>query len=745
MELKTTLLSLLYGGTEGKEIRTSGFAIGKFVCNEHAKKDDVDLFGKTFIAKGNCLPAAVGQKFTLSGEWSSDKQGREAFSVVASEEVIEKNQAGIVAYLQTLKGIGAITAYKIYEKYGDDTIEILDADPSKISELGLSEKKTKEIIDSYTSQRGAKDVLNALVPLGISANKALKVYEKLKGDAMDVITNHPYRLCSAGCGITFATIEAIAKSKGISMSSPERIEAGVYNVLMQAESGGPCFGASTGHLCVEIKDLIEKSAKFLNVDTRLVAEAIKSLGAQHRCVVQKNPETQETVVYRAYTAHAEYDAVQDIKRLLGDEFKVPFDMEDEIRKFELSVDIRLAPEQAQAIRNSLGHRFSIVTGGPGTGKTTVINGIRTIFEWNNPGKKILLCAPTGRASRRMSESTGYPACTIHKALNFIPTDEAVEEEPVCNELDYDLIVVDEISMLDIFLARALFKAVKSGCQLVLIGDPDQLPSVGPGAVLADMLSSGVLPVAKLIKVYRQAGNSKVATNAALMRRGITTFDYSNQNGNEYVFYEKRDWESAAAEMERVFLEMVARDGIDNVTMLSPMRRANVATSTEQLNARVRDKVNPPEENKAELKAHGKVFRVGDKVMQTRNTIDVSNGDIGYITSITGTSPKDAKVVIDFEGRIAEYDFAEMESIIWAYATTIHKSQGSEYQTVIINIMDGHTVMLKRNLIYTAITRAKKNCHIIGCATAQMKAVRSACGTDDIRKTMMAERLRAAIK
>lgn len=743
MEIKTTLRVLMYGG-DTKSSRTDGFAIAKFICNEHIKKDETDLFGKEFVAKGNCLPTAVGQKFTLSGDWAVDKQGREAFSVVASEEMVEKNQAGIVAYLQTLKGIGAITAYKIYEQYGDDTLEVLDSDPTRISELGFSEKKTKEIIDGYTSQRGAKDVLNALVPLGISANKALKVYQKLKGDAMDVITNHPYRLCSSGCGITFATIETIAKAKGLSMTSAERIEAGVYNVLLQAESGGPCFGASTGHLCVDIKELITKASEFLKVSEAMVLEAIKSLGAQGRCIVQKNPETGATVVYRAYTAQAEYETVQNIKRLLDEEFKVSFDMENEIRKFELSVDLRLAPEQAQAIRTSLRNRFSIVTGGPGTGKTTVINGIRTIFEWNNPGKKILLCAPTGRASRRMSESTGYPACTIHKALNFIPTEEAVEEEPTCNELDYDLIVVDEISMLDVFLARAFLKAVKKGCQVVLIGDPDQLPSVGPGAVLADMLSSGVLPVAKLIKVYRQAGNSKVATNAALMRRGITTFDYSNQNGNEYVFYEKRDWESAAAEMERIFLEMVARDGIDNVTMLSPMRKANVATSTEQLNARVRDKVNPPSEHKAELKAHGKVFRVGDKVMQTRNTIEVSNGDIGYITSIEG-SGKDARVVIDFEGRIAEYDFSEMESIIWAYATTIHKSQGSEYQTVIINIMDGHTVMLKRNLIYTAITRAKKNCHIVGCVTAQMKAVRSACGTEDIRHTMMAERLRAAIK
>ena len=354
---------------------------------------------------------------------------------------------------------------------------------------------------------------------------------------------------------------------------------------------------------------------------------------------------------------------------------------------------------------------------------------------NNPDAKILLCAPTGRAARRMFESTGQKAFTIHKALNLQANEEGIYED--AELLEYDLIIVDEISMLDMFLARTFFKSIKEGTQVVLIGDSNQLPSVGPGAVLAEIIASEVVKVAKLTRVYRQQSESLIALNSLLMCKGKYTLDY----GDDFVFIPAKDWEDAAKLMKKEYMNAVEEVGIDDVSMLSPFRSNKTATGVDSLNLEIKDIINPPTPSKKEMVAFGKIFREGDKVMQTKTTDDISNGDIGYITKIIGSDGEQIAIIDFGDERVVEYYQSDMETIDWAYATTVHKSQGSEYKIVIFNIMEGHSIMLKRNLAYTAVTRAKSKVIIIGNKSALVQAIKTGIEDEDKRNTMLAIRLK----
>lgn len=725
----------------------NGFSIVSFVCNTHKKDDPLaidkngeDLFGKSFKAKGYYLPTVRVVQFDITGHWSTHPQYGSTLEVESVTEHITTNETGIMTYLTSglIKGLGFKTARAIYNMFGDDTLNVLDKDPKRLLEVpGIKQKKMEQIITSYTAYRGAKDVVSILAPLGISSNKAVKIYNKYLDKAAEICKTHPFRLCFSKL-LSFGVADNLSKAYKLSDASEERCMAAMYNILQQAENGGILFRKTSGHLCIPYKEWMAKSMKLLDskeVTYDLLQKVATKMISEKTVLVSTNPETKEVFVYRYVTAKAEIEAAEAIINLVTATKDPPFNIEDEIRLMELDVNFKLAPEQRNAVITGLKNHISVITGGPGTGKTTIINFIQTIYRKNNPNAKILLCAPTGRAARRMFESTGSKAFTIHKALNLMANEDGVYDE--VEPLDYDLVIVDEISMLDMFLARTFFKAINNGTQVVLIGDANQLPSVGPGAVLSEIISSETVKVAKLTKVYRQQSESLIALNSLLMCKGKYNLDY----GDDFVFIPAKDWDDAAKIMKQEYINAVEEVGVDDVSMLSPFRSDKTKTGVNSLNLEIKDIVNPPAPSKKEMTVLGKVFREGDKVMQTKTVDDISNGDIGYITKILGTDGEKIAVIDFGDGRTVEYYKSDMETIDWAYATTVHKSQGSEYKIVIFNIMQGHNIMLKRNLAYTAVTRAKLKVIIVGEKQALIQAIQTGIEDEDKRNTMLALRLR----
>ena len=440
------------------------------------------------------------------------------------------------------------------------------------------------------------------------------------------------------------------------------------------------------------------------------------------------------MVYRVNNARNEARLAELIHRqLLSDCQYVYTDLDHEIDEEERILRVRFAPEQREAVKMALSHSLSIITGGPGTGKTMIQKAILDIYKRRHPQNRIVCCAPTGRAARRMEQSTGESASTVHKALGLVAWDGGYFGS--VEELNADLILADEVSMLDNNLAMHLFEAVPNSSQLILIGDADQLPSVGPGAVLSELLASGRIPVVKLDRVFRQNAGSRIAVNAKLIRHGNLSLEY----GPDFQFHQSPDLTESAQRIKELYLQEVKRCGLDNVALLSPYRQ-KTETGVNALNEVLRDSVNPPALYKREASCGKRVFREGDKVMQTRNHDDISNGDIGMITSITQTQ-NDVTVRVDFgDGRVKEYDSADLEMLDHGYATTIHKSQGSEYKSVIINIQCAHSIMLTRPLIYTAITRGKDRVILVGERRALCIAIKK---TDtEKRGTCLAHRLQA---
>lgn len=409
------------------------------------------------------------------------------------------------------------------------------------------------------------------------------------------------------------------------------------------------------------------------------------------------------------------------------------DIAAEIQAEEVRQGLQLADEQRRAVMTALASKLCVITGGPGTGKTMIQRFLLNIYRRRNCSGQIMCCAPTGRAARRMEQSTGFPAMTLHKALGLLAGEDDACSDP--QMLDADLVVVDEVSMMDIYLANHLFQAIPRGSQLVLVGDADQLPSVGPGAVLSELIACGVMPVVRLDRIFRQSHGSRIAANAKFIRHGNLSLEY----GDDFQFFDSGDMEDSAQLIERLYVQEVTENGLDNVALLSPYRQ-KTETGVNALNDRLQSIVNPPDGKKPEVLYRNRIYRTGDKVMQTKNCGDISNGDIGYITSIT-SDDSDSTLTVDFgDGRVAEYDKSDLELLDLAYASTIHKSQGSEYKSVIINLQCAHAVMLVRPLIYTAITRAKERVIIVGERRALCTAIKR---TDTERRgTKLAARIRS---
>ena len=674
-------------------------------------------------AVGYCLPIADNLRYELQGHWSKNPKHGVQFEVENYDEVITPTKEGIIAYLSSgqIKGIGPKMAEKIYDAFGLTALDVLDKEPERLLAIsGISTAKLKKICDSYLANRGARDVVAFLTPHGITPNRAVKLYKEYGDRAMDIVKNHPYQLCEIA-GIGFKTADRIAMSMGFDQLSVERVDEGILYALTDAEG--------KGHLCMEKHAFIKACLKVLDTP-QLTEDMVANRAA--RLVYSGKLVSYQGNVYRSKTAYAESNLAELLSRQLRSARSHSYgDLDAALDAEELRMKVKFAPEQREAVKMALTQGVSVITGGPGTGKSMILRAILDIYRCQNPGKEICLCAPTGRAARRMEQATGLGASTVHKALGLLAGEDGDYGEP--QALDADIILVDEVSMMDIYLAGRLLEAVKSRAQVVLIGDSDQLPSVGPGAVLSEMIASGRIPVVRLDKVFRQNDGSRIAVNAKLIRHGNLSLEY----GNDFRFVDSANLSDSASRIAELYMQEVARYGVDNVAMLSPYRQ-KTETGVNALNEMLRELVNPPDEGKPEVVCGKRKFRVGDKVMQVKNFEDVSNGDIGYIRNIFKFGDE-TTVCVDFgDGRNMEYDSSELDMLDLGYASTIHKAQGAEYQSVIINLQCAHHIMLTRPLIYTAITRGKDRVIIVG----ERRALCISIKKTDIEKrgTCLAHRL-----
>lgn len=679
-------------------------------------------------AVGYCLPIAAKLRYDMKGHWSKSSKHGVQFEVETYDEVVIPSKDGIIAYLCSgqIKGIGPKIAERIYDVFGDTTLDILDTDPEKLLTVsGISQNKLKKICESYIANRGARDVVAFLLPYGITANRAVQFYKKYQNKTMEVVKEHPYRLCEIP-GIGFLTADKIALSMGFDRLSTDRVDEGMLYTLSEAEN--------RGHLCMEKHAFVKACLKLL--DTQNLTEEMVGNRAM-RLINDGKLMTFQGNVYRATAAAAEAYLAYLVARRVNVKLKsiIP-DLDTILDREETKLSIRMAEEQRAAVKTALTKRVSVITGGPGTGKTLIQHAVLDIYMQHHQDKKVCCCAPTGRAARRMAQSTGYPASTIHKALGLYAGDDGTYGEP--QPLDADLVLVDEVSMLDIYIAGYLFEALKDDAQIVLIGDADQLPSVGPGAVLSEIIESECVPVVRLDKVFRQNAGSRIATNAKLIRHGNLGLEY----GNDFQFVESGDLSESAKLVAETYVREIAKYGVDNVALLAPYRQ-KTETGVNALNETIRDLVNPPDSSKPEIKTGKRLFRLGDKVMQIKNYEDINNGDIGYVKAIH-TVGNETSVQIDFgESKIKWYESDDLNMLDLGYASTIHKSQGSEYTSVIINLQCAHSIMLTRQLIYTAITRGKERVIIVG----ERRALCIAINKKDTEKrgTCLSARIKNKIK
>ena len=683
--------------------------------------------GDTFVVKGTGIPSTTKVNFDIDGTWGTDKKGRVSLSLKMIEEKFSKNEDGIVSYLSCgiFKGINEGLAKKIFDIFGVDSVRIIEEEPQKLLIVpGIKQKKLDTIVQSYKEYAGPRSAIKLLVPVGFTPQQAISAYSSFGSKVSDILETNPYKFCLAD-KITFPFLDKILLNEQNATSDGRIVAALLY--VLDANEGTKAYNASlfkdVGNTIVNAQTWLSSTKRILNdsrISNQRLVDVAKSLAKNRLATFFRVKD--KAYVARYNTCNAERIIAEKVKELLGcTKFLNGSVIEKEIHNLEKELNITLAPEQKQAIKMALSYNFSVITGGPGSGKTTIINFIRKIYKIFYPNAKILLCAPTGMAASRMTSATGYSAQTIHSALGLTPENNE-KTQLQRNSLPWDLIIVDETSMLDVFLAKALLISVKPGTKVVFVGDANQLPSIGAGAVLHDLIMSKTVPSIILRKIFRQAAESLILTNS----HDICENAFECKEGPDFQVVNSQSIENSKDVIIDLFLKEVAEKGVQNVTILSPFRKNTTPTSVDAINEAVHDSVNPPSAEKKQIKVGNTLFRVGDKVIQTKNSLYVANGDVGYITKIIpNKDPLFAQFTIDFgEKRIVEYFGREMDKIQLAYSTTVHKSQGSEYDSVILNIQREHSILLKRNLIYTAITRAKKKIVIVGDKFVLLNAAKS---------------------
>jgi exodeoxyribonuclease V alpha subunit len=714
---------------------------------------------------GNMLGLNVGESVLLTGAWVAHAQYGRQFKADQVRTVLPATIAGLEKYLGSglIKGIGPVTAKRIVRKFGLETLRIIEDEPARLHEvLGVGRMRVELITRAWAEQRQIKEVMLFLQSHNVSTGLAVKIYKQYGDDAIEIVKTDPYRLAREVYGIGFVTADKIARELGIAADAPERVAAGVAYVLGQAADEGSVYLPAT--------ELATRAAELLGVNATLALDGIAALRESEQVWVEdgRAPGTtilaEERPVYLIPFYYGEIGVTNRLRRLI----KAP---EDRLAAFQVfnwpaafaalahqpASDtalprVALTAQQMQAVQAALTCRVTVLTGGPGTGKTTCTRSVIRLAE--AAGARVVLASPTGRAAKRLAETTGRQAKTIHRLLEFKPAEGFAFQRNEENPLEADLVIVDEASMLDLLLTNHLLKAIPAGAHLLLVGDVDQLPSVGAGDVLHDVIeaieaeaevktSSTLTSTSALIRldtIFRQPEGSYIITNAHRINRGeMPVLD--NRSATDFFLFREEDPAKAADLVVEIVAERIPRKfGLrpEQIQVLSPMHRAEVGVVA--LNTRLQEALNPPQPGLAERQLGGRPYRTGDRVMQIRNNYDkeVYNGDMGRILAV---NLEDQTISVKMDERTVAYDFLEMDELVHAYAVSVHKAQGSEFPAVVIPLLTTHYMMLQRNLLYTAVTRAQKLVVLVGSPRAISIAVSNNRAKE--RYSGLAERLRGA--
>ncbi len=698
-----------------EEIRFRNESNGYTVAKLNTSDGDITIVGNTpFIS--------LEETVKVEGEWIYHPTYGEQLAFTSIFTVVPSTLKGIENYLSSglIPHIGPKTAKKIVERFGLDSLEIIQYNPERLKEIsGIGEKKLEKIIEAYGEQRELRDIMVFLQGYGITVNYGIKIFKKYGKDTINIISENPYRLSEDIYGIGFKTADKIASKMGINKESIYRVEAGIKYIIMEFAGNGHCY--------VPKEELISNVSKLLEVEESSIEEGIRNLGLRGN--IHLITDNEDILIYYTPFHMAENNVSRKLVELSQVKLEeLDIDIENEIKKIEKEENINFAKKQVLAIKESLENGLVVITGGPGTGKTTTINAIIKICEDLN--LSVILAAPTGRAAKRMTETTGREAKTIHRLLEY----SFMEEESMAfgrdedSPIDADLIIIDESSMIDILLMNSLLKAINPGTRVILVGDIDQLPSVGAGNVLKDIIESGVIKIVRLDQIFRQSEESMIIVNAHRINKGEEPI--LNKRDKDFFFLTRGSSNRILETiLELCFERLPSFYGVDrlkDIQVLTPMKKGDIGINS--LNKHLQSILNPKDSTKAEKTIGDDIFRVGDKVMQIKNNYTtewkiikdgieittgegVFNGDFGFIIEID-EEDRIMKVLFDDEKEV-EYEFNQLDELKLAYATTVHKSQGSEFPIVVMPISWGPPMLLTRNLLYTAITRAKDLVVLVG--------------------------------
>lgn len=655
-----------------------------------------------------------GETLRLEGRWVVDKKFGEQFRVESWLSMHPATLTGIHKYLGSglIRGIGPIMAERLVECFGLETLDVIEGEPERLLAVdGIGPIRSERITRAWEEQKEIRQVMIFLQGCGVNTSYAVKIYKRYSNQAIFVVKENPYRLATEISGIGFKTADRIAQNMGIDPNSPIRAEAGLLYSLSQL--------VDEGHVCYPQDQLLEKTTRTLEIERGMLEGALDSLIRQEKVTIEEWKGAK--VVYLTPLRVAEENTASRLRDLLGSPKQLlPIDVEAAIEWVQVQTEVELAAMQKEAIRKAMEGKVLVLTGGPGTGKTTLVDSLIRILEKKR--QRIVLASPTARAAKRLAEVTGREAKTIHRLLEYSPRQGKFKRNDK-NPLQADLVVIDEASMVDILLMNHLLKAIPPSATLVLVGDVDQLPSVGPGNVLRDIIESGTVETVRLTEIFRQAQKSLLVVNAHRVNRGeFPRTDRAGEGLSDFYFIEREDPEMALETIKQLCAERIPEafglDPLDEIQVITPMHRGVVGVSN--LNRELQNLLNPAGE---EMVRGGRRFRLGDKVMQIRNNYEkeVFNGEIGRIARV-GLEVQ--QMWVEFDGRRIGYDWSEFDDLVLAYATSIHKSQGNEYPAVVVPILTQHYVMLQRNLLYTAITRAKKLAVLVGTKKAIAIAVRN---------------------
>ena len=672
---------------------------------------------------GNLLEVPVGSVLLCRGEWKVDKCYGSQFVAATWEETMPATVYGIEKYLGSglVKGIGPRFARAIVQRFGTETIDIIETEIERLYEVpNIGRKRVAKIRESWEKQKDIKNVMLFLQGYGVSTAYAAKIYREYGKESIDKVRENPYRLADDIWGIGFKTADGIAAKMGYEKEDPRRCRSGILYTLGQL--------SDEGHVYAGEEQLVKTAGQLLEAGETAIRDTLAGMLQAEDLILDKD------AIYLPPFYHAECGTSRRLRDLAESTGRSLFDGLFDPSSLTAETGIEYDEVQLAAIRQAVTSKVMVLTGGPGTGKTTTTQGI--IAALKKAGLRVLLAAPTGRAAKRMSEATGMEAKTIHRLLEYNPQDGYKRNDE--NPLEGDALIVDECSMIDILLMNNLLKAVPVGMRLVFVGDIDQLTSVGAGNVLRDIIDSQRIPVVRLVRIFRQAQKSRIVMNAHTINQGRFP-DTSNGRDTDFFFMREDDPERAAETIVRLVKERLPRayrESPDRIQVLTPMQRGVVGAAN--LNLLLQQALNP---SGPSLGRGGYTYRQGDRVMQLRNNYDkdVFNGDLGYIREV---DTEDRMLTVDFDGKKVEYDVTELDELTLAYATTIHKAQGSEYPIVVMPVLMTHFVMLQRNLIYTGITRAKKICVLIGAMKALAYAVRNMSVLK--RNTSLRERLNPSL-